>query len=354
MPPPTPSDQVKFLTDLQRLLAEGLFTATYKYALLAALADLSVEHGDDSGDCLVLSSFSIAEKLTEYYWRHATPYAAGNQAHVLRQSSGSQARVLLLVAQARERYGNSLAGMMRQTDAWRRLVRSIVPTVRQQPLWRLQIVGPETLDFLYGPSQTVSIELKPGVAFCFRQFFALIQDLVKAAWLRDVRRLNGELMGESTDLRDFLFGAERTALSAVKPVLMELQAGKCFYCAASLKEPAAEVDHFIPWTRYSADLLHNLVLSDRLCNSKKRDRIAHVDHLTKWVVRNREQGDQLTEALATRVVSDLRSADSVALWSYSQTEKAKGLTWIHGDTLAPLSPNWRNIMCQPLSLLPTL
>lgn len=33
----------------QRLLAEGLFTATYKYALLAALADLSVESGDDSG-----------------------------------------------------------------------------------------------------------------------------------------------------------------------------------------------------------------------------------------------------------------------------------------------------------------
>jgi hypothetical protein len=39
--PPAPADQIRFLTNLQRLLAEGLFTATYKYALIAALADLS-------------------------------------------------------------------------------------------------------------------------------------------------------------------------------------------------------------------------------------------------------------------------------------------------------------------------
>ena len=34
MPPPEPFDQIRFLKNLQRLLAEGLFTATYKYALL--------------------------------------------------------------------------------------------------------------------------------------------------------------------------------------------------------------------------------------------------------------------------------------------------------------------------------
>ena len=42
MQPPAPEDQIRFLTNVQRLLAEGLFTATYKYALIAALADLSV------------------------------------------------------------------------------------------------------------------------------------------------------------------------------------------------------------------------------------------------------------------------------------------------------------------------
>lgn len=344
MPPPLAADQVRFLTNLQRLLAEGLFTATYKYALLAALADLCVEHGNDSGDPLILSFFSIAEKLAEYYWRHATPYAVGEQVLVLRQSSGTQARILHLVAKARERYGNSLAGMMRQPKAWKQLVSSIVPTLRDQPLWRLQIVGSETLDFLYGPGTIGAIELRPGVAFCFRQFFALIQDLVRAAWLRDVRRLNGDLLGESTDLRDFLFGAERAALAAVKPVLMDLQQGRCFYCAEGLQEPAAEVDHFIPWTRYPADLLHNLVLADRRCNSQKRDRIAHIDHLAKWTTRNREQGDDLAAALSRKVISDLSSAKSVAYWSYSQTEESQGLTWVEGDRLAPLSPSWRELI----------
>ncbi len=334
---------MQFLTNLQRLLAEGLFTATYKYALLATLADLSVELGDDSGSPLVLTSTSIAEKIAEYYWRHATPYAVGENMRVLRQSSGKQARILQLVAQAREQYGNSLPGMMRQPDAWKRLVKSIAPTLREQPLWRLQVVGPETLDFLYGPSETDSIELRAGVAFCFRQFFTLIQDLVRAAWLRDVRRLNNDLLGETTDLRDFLFGAERAALTVAKPVLMELQEGRCFYCAARMQEPTAEVDHFIPWTRYSVDLLQNLVLADRQCNSKKRDRIAHVDHLAKWAVRNREQGEDLSKTLGTRVVSDLRIANSVAFWSYSQTEDAKGLTWVSGDSLTPLSPSWRQV-----------
>jgi 5-methylcytosine-specific restriction endonuclease McrA len=342
VPPPTPAEQIRFLTNLQRLLAEGLFTATYKYALLAALADLCVEHGNDSGDPFTLSSFTIAEKLVEYYWRHAMPYAAGQQARVLRQSTGNQARILRLVGEAREKHGTSLAGMMRRPKDWKALVRSVVPTLREQPLWRLQIVGPETLDFLYGRSETEDIELRAGIAFCFRQFFTLVQDLVRAAWLRDVRRLNGELMGETTDLRDFLFGAERTALTAVKPILMELQAGRCFYCAGALVEVAAEVDHFIPWSRYPADLVHNLVLADRRCNGKKRDRIAHTDHLYRWADRNRRDGDGLANAVAGRVVSDLRSANNVAYWSYAQTEDANGLTWMHGDTLGPLPPAWRN------------
>jgi hypothetical protein len=53
--PPTAEKQLKFLTNLQRLLAEGQFTATYKYALLLALADIAVETDDDSGESLDVS-----------------------------------------------------------------------------------------------------------------------------------------------------------------------------------------------------------------------------------------------------------------------------------------------------------
>jgi hypothetical protein len=39
---PNPEEQVLFLRSIQRLLAEGLFVATYKFALVHALADLAV------------------------------------------------------------------------------------------------------------------------------------------------------------------------------------------------------------------------------------------------------------------------------------------------------------------------
>ena len=46
---PTPEEQVLFLRNIQRLLAEGQFVASYKFALLLALADLAVLKGDDTG-----------------------------------------------------------------------------------------------------------------------------------------------------------------------------------------------------------------------------------------------------------------------------------------------------------------
>jgi hypothetical protein len=47
-PVPPPEEQVQFLRNLQRLLAEGLFIASYKFALVHALADFAVLNGDDT------------------------------------------------------------------------------------------------------------------------------------------------------------------------------------------------------------------------------------------------------------------------------------------------------------------
>lgn len=339
--PPAPEEQIRFLTYIQRLLAEGAFVATYKYALLATLADLAVELGDDTGAALRLPLFAIAEKFIEYYWRHATPYTTATAARVLKQNTGGQAKILSLILSARGQHGDSLAAIMRDKPVWSRLVRGFIPTLKEQPLWRLQIVGREKLDFLYGPGETEDhIELWPGVAYCFRQFYSLIQDVVRAAWLRDVRSLNGDLLGETLDLREFLFGTERTALAAARPVLKDLQSNQCFYCGATIRGEA-EVDHFIPWAKYPVDLGHNFVLADRACNGKKRDRIPHVDHLARWTERNNRYGPQIKAALQTQLPCDLRCATRIAHWAYSQTEAANGLTWLKGDELIALSTEWR-------------
>src|SRR5213080_2876385 len=48
--------------------------------------------------------------------------------------------------------------------------------------------------------------------------------------------------------------------------IIELQEGRCFYCAEGLASRAGQtpdVDHFIPWSRYPDDGLENLVVAAR-------------------------------------------------------------------------------------------
>ena len=47
------------------------------------------------------------------------------------------------------------------------------------PLWKLQTVGSEPLEFLYpNAGRGTRITLKPGVAYCLRAFYELVRDLV--------------------------------------------------------------------------------------------------------------------------------------------------------------------------------
>ena len=81
------------------------------------------------------------------------------------------------------------------------------------PLWKLQTVGDAPLEFLYeNRRHGTSIELRPGVMFCLRRFHELVTDLVRGAWVRYVRRFNGQVLGAPNDLDQFLFGAERAPL----------------------------------------------------------------------------------------------------------------------------------------------
>ena len=62
-----PIGELEFLRKLQRLLAEGDFVATYKFALLNALADLSLEREPAADGSLRVPVSAIAEKFIEYY-----------------------------------------------------------------------------------------------------------------------------------------------------------------------------------------------------------------------------------------------------------------------------------------------
>ena len=62
MPSPTPSAdfQLDFLAKVERLLSQGRFTSTYKFALLIALTNIAVERGDDTSDELEVALEDVA------------------------------------------------------------------------------------------------------------------------------------------------------------------------------------------------------------------------------------------------------------------------------------------------------
>jgi hypothetical protein len=214
--PPTPEEQVLFLRNIQRLLAEGQFVASYKLALLMSLADLAVLKGDDSGAPLTLNTSDIAEKFIELYWQQCRPFQIGGQVTgmILQQNTGKQAAVIGDIIRAQGECGGSLF-RLRQTapELWKPLLKEVDETVRQMPLWKLQTVGDERLDFLYDNlDRGTAITLKPGVVYCLRAFYGLLRDLIQGAWVRFVQRLNSERLGNLTDLgMFFLAGSEMSS-----------------------------------------------------------------------------------------------------------------------------------------------
>jgi hypothetical protein len=332
---PSAQRQLDFLHQLQRILADGSFVATYKFALLHALADLAVARGEDSDAELTLSTREIAAQMIELYWRQARPFPApATPGPVeLRQNAGRQAAIVSALGQAQQKHGHSLAHL-RRGEAWPSLLGEVDRVLRVMPLWKLQTVGQERLSFLYeNLDRGNQITLKPGVQYCLRAFYPLVVDLVRGAWLRFVRVQNAGVLGESGELGAFLFGTGRASLSAFVPILTDVQDGVCLYCARAVGA-SVEVDHFIPWARYPVDLGHNFVLAHASCNRAKSDHLAAEPHLERWLRRNEAHADGLRSAFdAAGLLHDHDTTLGVARWAYAQTVRIGGLVWERGGDL---------------------
>lgn len=342
---------LEFLRKIQRLLAEGEFVATYKFALLQSLADLSVERalnpGRDNGLSLRLAD--IAEKFIEYYWRQAVPYVPDlDNDGILKQNTGRQAAVINSIVIMRGQFSGSIFLARRNTMEWRRLLRSVVRLIKTMPLWKLQVIGRNVDDFIYRQERLVNdcIQLRPGVHSSLRSFHGLITNLIQGSWLTQIRRIssNRELLGERGDLAEFLFGSERRNLDGYRQVMRDYQSARCFYCGNAVNGEG-NADHFIPWSRYPVDLGHNFVFSHSSCNNNKRDFLAHTDHLARWREHNLESSSVLGSIFDSKgLVHDAKRSRFVAIWAYEQGEQSKAHTWLSRDNYTALDGSWRDAM----------
>jgi hypothetical protein len=353
----TPVRQLDILRRLQRVLEEGGFVATYKLALLQALADLSVEHGPAREGTLQLPLNEIAAKFIAYYWRQTAPFSGQDgsaEGSILKQDTGRQATIVNSIVAARSRSGGNLAAYQRDSNAWPRLVARVARTVEAMPLWKLQSVGQEIDEFLYRRADFANgcILLLPGVADTLRSFHGLITHLIRGSWVGQVRRIGGnrDLLGESADLYSFLFGTGRQNLDGYRGVLREFQSARCFYCLKEVRDEGA-ADHFIPWARYPIDLGHNFVFAHTTCNGSKSDYLAHPDHLVHWREQNLDRADELADVLRDAGLSnDASRSQFIARWAYEQGENAGAHVWLRRGALTRLDGSWRRAMTPLLAV----
>jgi len=350
---PPPEDQVRFIANIERILSEGSFVATYKYALLVALVELAIERGDDSNRKLPLPIRDIADKFADLYWRQAAPYEADGVSGigiVLHQNQGRQASAITRLARLRDELKGSRSTLAeaRRTADWKRLVGEMQTLLKAMPLWRLQRVGHEDIRFLYEPGPDINhITLLPGVACHLRERAPLIRRLAQTEWLQFVLSLeqNQPVLGRAVGLSEFLFGSSRAALSPkVSEPLRELQHGRCFYCQRSLPA-AAVVDHFIPWSRYPRDLAHNLVLAHGACNSRKSDLLGGEIYLERWAqFLSNHDSDLLQIGTEAGLLVDRATSVAVAEWSYGHAERVQAEVWLGGTEYGHLSAGWRKLL----------
>jgi len=298
------TDAIAFAERVVALLDEGVFVATYKYAVLLGLLDVVLERTSATGEPpSVVTTRQLAEKVTELYWPQADPYGGGGRPRALRQITTGKRDILGMIREFREADpGDPGAPLARARSSrgvgYAQLLDRVEWTLIHMPLPKLQRFGRTVDEFIYrigwdegqprGPVARYlagqasdfdnRILLRPDVGLYLQQLNGLLRPMVMRSWTAMVARLN-EL--EESALEDFLFGRERIALVPLRPALRELQEGRCFYCGDRLGG-AGEVDHFIPWSRYRDDGLDNLVLADRGCNGAKRDSLASARHLRRW------------------------------------------------------------------------
>jgi 5-methylcytosine-specific restriction endonuclease McrA len=341
---PTAEEQLLFLSKVQRLFAEGEFTATYKFALLISLVEIAIEVPLGECSTLEVSVRSIAAKFIELYWRQSFEFVAGRPGThpgVLAQNFGNQAAVVSAIRRFRAGAGpeaRSLA-FARRLPSFSKLVSDVAAVVSAQPINYLQNFGGSTDEFLYGRGRPGFILLRPGVAHCLRRFQPLIQQLARSHWSDHIKsnRRNSGVIGEASDLESFLFSASRAALVEYGALLRRLTGASCFYCGNALSDEM-DVDHFIPFALYPRDLAHNFVLAHPACNRSKSDSLAAYDHLARWLERNDRWSDGIAEiSEESGLVHDVAAMRRIGNWSYSSGSAAGGVAWVRRGNYESIS-----------------
>lgn len=305
------------ITWLTSIVTEGRRTATYKQALLIAILDAAIEAGEriTPASELTISLDDLAERVIALYWPQTRPNPISSDG-LLRQSGGGRLRIVNGVEEFRRAIGcdpsvDIHAARRKDPQRYQHLHEAVKRALAKQPIPRLQRPGAHSDRDGYQPwlfddagfqpergalEGVNSITLYPGVAHTLATNALILRSAIQSTWLSDVARYSS-IDTEAQQLRDFLFGAERTTLEPVREALFEVEGPRCFYCRKRLNPKTTHVDHVIPWSHLPLNDIANLVLSDSTCNTSKSAHLISAYHLEHWVTRDQAQLAQAARAI---------------------------------------------------------
>lgn len=345
----TAGDIVSFGEKILSVLDRGSFTSTYKYAVLLGLLDLALEETQRNGaPPTSVTTHQLAERVIELYWPHTRRFPSIERVldqNLPQKGKRGCAEIVRLIEEFRAADASRTTlhrARAKASDAWTKLMREVEWKLVEMPLPRLQVVGRAALPFLYAinwdagvkrsefnsPDFDNVIRFLLGSAENLVRLAGLLRPLIQREWAALISRFNSL---PDAQLEDFLFSVDRKALGVLREPLADLQHGLCFYCEQRLKDDQVEVDHFIPWARHPNDAIENLVAAHTRCNASKSDHLAAVPHVSRWVARDNDAANVLSQ-ISTDLVwrSDpgvslgvargiyLRLPDDTRLWRRSK------------------------------------
>ena len=344
---------LQFAERVIALVDSGKKSATYKLATLLALMDVAAEHTTpDGGPPSELSARDVGRRVVELYWPQSRAFPMPDGPPVLRQSA--QNDIPRKLAAFRTTHGLRATAPLAEAasaapEGWSRLERELIEVVIRMPLPKLQRFGDGSRAvedrFLYDhawPDEVpVSVirradfddrlVLRPAVGAWLVRLTPLLRPLIESKWIDRVARQNPGLEWHRLD--EFLFGATRVSLDRLRAPLLDVQRGRCFYCEGRLGG-AADVDHFVPWSRHPDNLLDNLVVAHPACNNAKRASIASHRHLEAWVARSADVALEEVAAVWPRNRErSLGAVTSTYLWLPPETP-----LWLRKDEYERVDP----------------
>ena len=148
------------------------------------------------------------------------------------------------------------------------------------------------------------------------------------------------------DLEDFLFGTSRHSLELIGQGLKKIDGNACFYCGQRMDE--VDVDHYIPFSIYGRDLVHNFVLAHPRCNRSKSDTLAAKPHLERWLERLSTRGADLVEVgLTAGVSTDIEAASRVMRWAYGNALAGGASAWLRPGAYQSVDSTYMDMLLAP-------